>query len=611
MKKLLLSIGALFICAAVVGQTSGGPDAYGYIWRDSNDPSGPAATWIDITTMPGATQVTGLGDDNTVGYFPIGFNMPYYWYTVNQFKIGSNGYIIFNNGAISHPFPLLPLTAAPNDFIGPFMSDLSFADPGNPGTCWIWNNLTDSCIVSFINAPFWVNAVPAYTGANTFQIVMTKVDSSVTFNYLTQQGASANGGSFVSVGMENNSGAVGLMWKNNVYPTANTSIKWYYPQSTNFQVFDASASYVDNAESGGRFISRNGAPFTMTAQVKNTGNQALNPFNTDLRVVNAVNVTQASQTMQVPALTPGQTHDLMATTTYNPTVAATYSFRTTTQLTGDATPSNNTRTMELVVVDTTLSEMVLSFTGATSSPANAGISWSGGNAGLGVEIVAPFAPFILKRVEYFIVSNAQNSSFYSLVYDNTGVANGPGALLDSSYVASPFVLAPNIWNPVVMPSPITVNTNSIFVGWMMDGEGITLGTDDVLPISNRSYELLGSWSIYRSREVQDVMIRAVIARPSGVGINEAENVSKISNFFPMPAVNSVSFTLNIVKGDGKVGMKIFNTSGQLVHTENISLPGIGEQRATLDISSFAGGMYAVEFTANGETHNRKLIVAGK
>ena len=67
MKKLLF----ILLCFPLIlqAQTSGGPDGYGYIWVDSNDPNGPVYSWVDIETID--NQVSGLGDDNIIGSFPI------------------------------------------------------------------------------------------------------------------------------------------------------------------------------------------------------------------------------------------------------------------------------------------------------------------------------------------------------------------------------------------------------------------------------------------------------------------------------------------------------------------------------------------------------------
>jgi len=43
---------------------TGGPDDYGYVWKDSYESDGPDYGWIDILQYNTATQVTLLGDDN-------------------------------------------------------------------------------------------------------------------------------------------------------------------------------------------------------------------------------------------------------------------------------------------------------------------------------------------------------------------------------------------------------------------------------------------------------------------------------------------------------------------------------------------------------------------
>ena len=86
-----------------VSPDTSAPDAWGYTWVRSNEPGGPTFRWVDISTR--GTLVTGLGDDNFVGPIPMQFAFPYYWYTVNSFYIGSNGYINFSSPAnFASPF---------------------------------------------------------------------------------------------------------------------------------------------------------------------------------------------------------------------------------------------------------------------------------------------------------------------------------------------------------------------------------------------------------------------------------------------------------------------------------------------------------------------------
>lgn len=50
----------------------------------------------------------------------MNFDFTYYWYDVNQFWVGSNGYLLFQNGNIASPFQWGASTLAPNDVVGAF-----------------------------------------------------------------------------------------------------------------------------------------------------------------------------------------------------------------------------------------------------------------------------------------------------------------------------------------------------------------------------------------------------------------------------------------------------------------------------------------------------------
>ena len=121
-----------------------GPDIFGYLAWDSNEPSGPPVNWIDISAI--GTVVTGLGDDNIVGPYNVGFPFRYYWYDVSDFYVGSNGYLRFSGGGqLSAPFTFIPNFVPPNDVICMYTSDF---DPSSGGTVYYWSNNTDTLIVS-------------------------------------------------------------------------------------------------------------------------------------------------------------------------------------------------------------------------------------------------------------------------------------------------------------------------------------------------------------------------------------------------------------------------------------------------------------------------------
>ena len=72
----IVTLSALLLVSVPLFAGSGGPDSYGYTWKDSDEPDGPVYSWIDITTT--GTLVTGLGDDNIVGPFTMDTDHPFY-----------------------------------------------------------------------------------------------------------------------------------------------------------------------------------------------------------------------------------------------------------------------------------------------------------------------------------------------------------------------------------------------------------------------------------------------------------------------------------------------------------------------------------------------------
>ncbi|MBK8415289.1 MAG: hypothetical protein IPL22_12875 [Bacteroidetes bacterium] len=91
-------------------------------------------------------------------------------------------------------------------------------------------------------------------------------------------------------------------------------------------------------------------------------------------------------------MAPGQVEDIIFPYPFDPAVAAgTYRFITETQLAGDATPTNNLKTVELVLVDTNQTNINLSFDNGVDAGLG-GLGWQGGGGGAGMNL---FLHFIL------------------------------------------------------------------------------------------------------------------------------------------------------------------------------------------------------------------------
>jgi hypothetical protein len=114
----------LSFAAAVAAPGSGGPDAFGYKWKDSDAAGGPSFSYVDISSS--GTPVTGLADDNFLGPFPIGFTFNFYGAGYTEFYVASNGFIGFGPTTGYHKFTnvQLPVTTSPNNMVAWLWDDL-------------------------------------------------------------------------------------------------------------------------------------------------------------------------------------------------------------------------------------------------------------------------------------------------------------------------------------------------------------------------------------------------------------------------------------------------------------------------------------------------------
>lgn len=587
-------------------QTMGGPDTYGYIWRNSMDASGPVYNWIDILPLSGVSEVRFLADDNTKGSFPIGFPFHFYWYDVTQFWVGSNGYIGFTGGQISHPFPVIPSTSLPQDYLAVMESDLIF-DPGNPAECWRWTSAdADTLIVSFLNVPFWDPNPPGWVGNNTFQVILSAVDSSITYQYQVQTGAPANLISYCSIGIENNSGNIGLQQAYNALPPINYAIKFYYPSSTTYMVTDASTTYNDNATTGGLFLSRNGDPFTMKTSIKNTGNQNLSSFNVFSRVLNSSGAIQASDNQLSMPLVPAQTQNITMANTFNPTTVGTFRYVNNTQLAGDLTPSNDQKVQELVVLDTTSTSIRLTFDDGVEAGLG-GLNWSGGNGGAAMYFIPPFYPAKMTDVFTYIVANPMFFGYSVQVFDDNGPGGAAGTELDSIYIPSGSVFSP-MWNTVPLTSPITITSGGVYVAWLMEGDGLTLGQNQNQPFSNRTFEILGgTWADYRYRETEDLMINIAIEKISTIGVTENEQDNYFGSVYPNPSSYNAAIDYNFPMDVNELNYQVYDVQGRVVAERTFSQQ-MSNGKLVINTESLDAGMYTCRILVNGESIVRKFSV---
>ncbi|RLD33271.1 MAG: hypothetical protein DRJ02_11560, partial [Bacteroidetes bacterium] len=125
---------------------AGGPDAFGYVWIDSDEAGGPVYNWIEISGT--GTEITGLGDDNTVGPFPFSFNFPFYGSDKTEFYIQSNGTITFEGSYLGYSNNAIPGNTGytPQEFIAWFWDDM---DPGGANTHVYYQDFGNYMVIQF------------------------------------------------------------------------------------------------------------------------------------------------------------------------------------------------------------------------------------------------------------------------------------------------------------------------------------------------------------------------------------------------------------------------------------------------------------------------------
>ena len=114
---------------------SGGPDSFGYTFKDSDEVDGPTNNWIDVSSNGTAINISDNDGphDSVAGPYELGFNFFFYgeWYS-QWWLHGDNGAITFSQPEgvswTPHNFSDDWQDSEPNhdiDMIGAFKTDLS------------------------------------------------------------------------------------------------------------------------------------------------------------------------------------------------------------------------------------------------------------------------------------------------------------------------------------------------------------------------------------------------------------------------------------------------------------------------------------------------------
>ncbi len=172
---------------------SGGPDAFGYNWADSDEAGGPAFNWIEISTL--GTPVS-LVDDQVTAAYPLGFVFPFYGNDFAEFKISSNGFVTFTDNDAAASNQPVPSVGAPFNLIAPFWDDLN---PATGGTVY-YHSDGARLVVQWDNVPHYDGG-----GVYTFQVQIYP-NGVIEYHFLSMSPPSDS----ATVGIQNADGTDGL-----------------------------------------------------------------------------------------------------------------------------------------------------------------------------------------------------------------------------------------------------------------------------------------------------------------------------------------------------------------------------------------------------------------
>jgi len=552
----------------------GGPDEYGYRYLDSDTicEGAPTYNWIEIKGV--GTQVTGIGDDNVVGPFDIGFDFPYYWYTVRHLYIGSNGYVAFNDNTLeAYEFQQIPSPERPNNLLAPLMTDL---DCGVGGSVWYWGN-ADTFIVEYDSIRFWSTG-----GNNTFQIIISRPDSAITFQYKEQSGTPYQGWSpnMNQTGIDNITGNVGLCYLSGTYPSGNMyhidlAVRFIPPESTSYQVHNCGIRNAMNDRSGGVFAI-NGMPMTFWAAVSNYGNQPESDFWTYVEVKRAGMPTLFTDSVLTSVPGPGDVDSVVFQNTWTPASNGIFVIVIYTRLAGDVFPPDDTTRVEMNV-------MTLPGTLTYDKGTNDGtVTWTG-PGGYGCRFVPPVYPCSVSSIRFFAGGAAFVQCAFGL-FDDNGPGGSPG---DTLYMEDVSVGGQN-WYSLALPTPAVIEDGAFFVGAMSAAAGApAFGMDSTPPLSREGWEFGGVWAPSRHSEEVDMMFNATIAGQVGVGSElEPAPVSRPPRITANPNPFAARCRLSLSSPSQARAIEVYDATGQLAWT----LP-IVNGAAVLDGRLVPGGIY--------------------
>ena len=197
---------------------AGGPDAFGYVFADSDEAGGPAASFQDISGT--GTPISFSDGDEGSASVALPFSFPFYGTDRTTAYVSTNGYISFANAGLTvWQNAGIPTSGAPNALLAPYWDDLH----QRSGTAYAGTLPDGRFVIQWSN---WGRYSPSSGESLNFQVILSD-DGTIEYQYGS---LTTTVGNSATVGIENDGGTGGLeVAFNEAYITANKAVRFTTP----------------------------------------------------------------------------------------------------------------------------------------------------------------------------------------------------------------------------------------------------------------------------------------------------------------------------------------------------------------------------------------------
>jgi uncharacterized repeat protein (TIGR01451 family) len=262
----------------VLPAPTGGPDAFGYTYKDSYASGGGVTySWIPTTTFSTKLNFGVLpADDVFTGTIAIGFPFRFYSGVYNDFYVSSNGLVSFGAGSennINTPIPN-PGDGADN-FAACFWGDLFIQDAYQG----VWVETTGSApnretVITF-RTQYFVTSADKSVPPSLFQMILYESSNQIKCQYADMLGTLiASGGGGATVGLENADGTAGIQY---FYQLTYTSNPIHGPLENNLAILFTPGPQVPVFTASTKSVTKNMHPSQTVTYTIGIANDSATP----------------------------------------------------------------------------------------------------------------------------------------------------------------------------------------------------------------------------------------------------------------------------------------------------------------------------------------------